>query len=102
MNKNSVKRINVVEAKSLINTRNATVVDIRDRQSFELDHMENAHHVTGKNAKDFINKTKKDKPLLVYCYHGNSSQVAAQFFAENGFDDVYSLDGGFDMWRLNQ
>ncbi|MBT5078409.1 MAG: thiosulfate sulfurtransferase GlpE [Candidatus Marinimicrobia bacterium] len=99
MENKAVKRVNVVEATSLLNTDAVTIVDIRDRQSFEVDHMQNAHHVTGNNAKDFIDKTDKDQPLLVYCYHGNSSQVAAEYFSENGFNKVYTLDGGFDIWR---
>jgi len=37
---------------------------------------------------------------VVVCYHGNSSQQAAQFFAGEGFNDVYSMDGGFEAWKL--
>ena len=99
MKNKDVKRINVVEATFLLESDGVTIVDIRDRQSFEIDHMQDAQHITGNNAKDFINKTNKDQPLLVYCYHGNSSQVAAEYFSENGFNQVYSLDGGFDVWR---
>ena len=40
-----------------------------------------------------------DAPLVVVCYHGNSSQSAAAYFIQQGFSDVYSLDGGFELWR---
>ncbi|CRR54182.1 Thiosulfate sulfurtransferase GlpE [Pseudomonas aeruginosa] len=36
---------------------------------------------------------------MVVCYHGNSSQSAAAYFIQQGFSDVYSLDGGFELWR---
>jgi thiosulfate sulfurtransferase len=36
----------------------------------------------------------------VCCYHGNSSQGAAQYFAEQGFTQAYSLDGGYEMWKV--
>ena len=99
MRSKDVKHVNVGEAASLLNSDTVTIVDIRDRQSFEIDHMENAHHVTEENAKYFIDKTNKEQPLLVYCYHGNSSQIAAEYFSKNGFNQVYTLDGGFDIWR---
>ena len=102
MKNKTVKHINVLEATSLLNSDAVTIIDIRDRQSFEIDHMQNAHHITGKNAKYFIKKTDKEQPLLVYCYHGNSSQVAAKYFSENGFNQVYTLDGGFDIWRAKK
>ena len=41
----------------------------------------------------------KEKPLIVVCYHGNSSQGAAEFFASQGCREVYSLDGGFVEWQ---
>ena len=102
MKEKIVKRINIVEATSLLNSDAITIVDIRDLKSFEADHIQNAFHVTENNAKDFINRTNKEQPLLVYCYHGNSSQVAAEYFSKNGFNEVYSLDGGFDIWRTKK
>ena len=42
-----------------------------------------------------------DTPVLVYCYHGISSQNAAAFLIERGFETVYSLDGGFEAWRAD-
>jgi thiosulfate sulfurtransferase len=37
---------------------------------------------------------------VVCCYHGISSQQAAQFLVSQDFTDVYSLDGGFTQWQL--
>jgi thiosulfate sulfurtransferase len=48
----------------------------------------------------FLAAADRDQPLLVYCYHGNSSQGAADYFFNQGFEDVYSMDGGYEAWRL--
>ncbi len=94
------KRISIVETKTLMDESQATVVDIRDPQSFQNGHMPTANHISNDNLADFIAEADKSKPLVVVCYHGNSSQQAAQFFAEQGFSEVFSMDGGFEAWKL--
>ena len=75
-----------------------TIVDIRDPASFEMGHLENAQQVTGDNVEEFVGSSDFNQPLLVYCYHGISSQAAADYFEEQGFQDVYHLAGGFEAW----
>lgn len=79
--------------------KDLTLVDIRDRQSFEEGHIEGAVHVDNSSLADFLRQADKKNPLVVYCYHGNSSQGAADYFNEAGFHDVYSLDGGYEIWK---
>ncbi|WP_339338851.1 thiosulfate sulfurtransferase GlpE [uncultured Oceanicoccus sp.] len=93
------KRISTTEAKALIDTRNTRIVDVRDRQSFQNGHIEGAVLLDNNNVDSFIDTTTNDTPIIVYCYHGNSSQNAGQFLAEKGFTEVYSIDGGFELWR---
>lgn len=93
------KRISIQQAKTLLEDHSATLADIRDQQSFLSAHIDNAFHLHNDNLKAFIAQTPLDKPLIVYCYHGNSSQGAGQFLAEQGFAKVYSMDGGFEEWR---
>ena len=78
------------------------VVDIRDPQSFAVGHMPGALHLSNDNFAEFLTSTAKNKPVLVVCYHGVSSQQAASVIAEQGFSDVYSMDGGFESWKLSQ
>lgn len=78
------------------------IVDIRDPQSFVSGHMPNAAQLNNENFAAFVENTPKDKPVVVVCYHGVSSQQAAQVIAQQGFEDVYSMDGGFEAWRLAQ
>ncbi|MEM1111311.1 MAG: thiosulfate sulfurtransferase GlpE [Pseudomonadota bacterium] len=97
----SFKRISVSEARTLIAAGSAQIVDIRDDQSYASSHVQGATHLTNSNLQDFVSDADPDRPLLVYCYHGNSSQSAAAFLTEKGFEDVYSVDGGFEHWRVN-
>lgn len=78
----------------------AVVVDIRDAQSYALGHISGARHLDNHSLADFIAQADFDKPLIVACYHGNSSQSAAAYLAHQGFSEVYSLDGGFELWRV--
>jgi rhodanese-related sulfurtransferase len=34
---------------------------------------------------------------LIVCYHGNDSLMLARHLRENGFPNVYSVVGGFDL-----
>lgn len=78
---------------------NVQIVDIRDPASFESNHIDNSTNLTNENLGRFISQADMDSPLVVVCYHGISSQNAAQYLIEQGFDDVYSLDGGYTAWH---
>ncbi len=92
------QRITPDTALALIDT-NANVVDIRDPQSFQIGHISGSVRLDNDNAQEFIAATEHATPLIVCCYHGNSSQPAAAWLAEMGFEEVYSLDGGFELWQ---
>lgn len=97
------KRISALEAKALLESqdqeRPAQVVDIRDEASYTAGHIPTAIHLHNGNLQEFINSADLDSPLLVCCYHGNTSQGAAAYMAEQGFSEAYSIDGGFAAWR---
>ena len=94
-----MEQIDIDRAKELMDKNEINIIDIRDQNSFEEAHIQNAVHVHDGNLEDFINTADKNKPLMCYCYHGFSSQNAAAFFKERGFKTVYSMEGGFEAWR---
>ena len=75
------------------------VVDIRDFNSFQSGHIPGAIHLSNESMADFLRDADLDAPLVVGCYHGISSQQAAQFLISQDFTDVYSLEGGFTQWQ---
>ena len=95
---NNFKRISTTDANELI-LRQSYLIDIRDQNSFNTGHMDNAINLNDDNIEKFILKADKKIPTIVYCYHGHSSQNAAQYLSSMGFTEVYSVDGGFEDWK---
>ncbi|ARJ41626.1 thiosulfate sulfurtransferase [Pantoea alhagi] len=91
--------ISVDTAQQRLAEDEALLVDIRDPQSFAAGHARGAFHLTNGTLNTFMQQADFDKPVLVMCYHGNSSKGAAQYLIQQGFEQVYSIDGGFDAWR---
>jgi thiosulfate sulfurtransferase len=77
----------------------AALVDIRDPGSFDAAHIPGALRLDNANLGQFLANADRQVPLVVCCYHGNSSQPAAAYLADQGFGQVYSLDGGFELWH---
>ncbi|WP_115717025.1 thiosulfate sulfurtransferase GlpE [Gallaecimonas mangrovi] len=90
--------ISIDEAFQKLNDGQARLVDIRDETSFGNGHVEDAFHLTNGTLNQFMAQADFDTPVIVCCYHGVSSQGAAQYLVQQGFEEVYSLDGGFEAW----
>ncbi|MEY4922043.1 MAG: thiosulfate sulfurtransferase glpE [Pseudomonadota bacterium] len=93
--------ISVEQAYSRLKESNAVLVDIRDPQSYDVGHALDAFHLTNDSLQAFMQQTHFEQPVMVMCYHGNSSKGAAQYLLQQGFDTVYSIDGGFEAWAKN-
>jgi thiosulfate sulfurtransferase len=92
------KEISAQKAQEMVEEDSANVVDIRNPGSYAAGHIPNAVSLNDGNVKEYIESADKEKPLIVCCYHGNSSRGAAEYLSQNGFKEVYSMTGGFEAW----
>ena len=90
--------ISVEDTKRLLENDDVTVIDIRDINSFSKGHINNAIHIDDININNFLSEKDKNETIIIYCYHGISSKSAANFFSQNGFKNVFSMNDGYAGW----
>ncbi|KZN52550.1 thiosulfate sulfurtransferase GlpE [Pseudoalteromonas luteoviolacea] len=93
------KHISIEQTQALIAQDNVVVADIRDPNSFSAGHIPGSEHLSNENLAHFMQEKEFEQPIIIVCYHGISSQNAANYLVEQGFEDVYSMDGGFTQWE---
>lgn len=93
------QQVDVHIAKQYLAKDNVILIDIRDENSFDTEHVEDSFHLTNDTLGQFLKDIPFDKTVLVLCYHGNSSKGVAQYLCDQGYKDVYSVDGGFEHWK---
>ncbi len=96
------EHLNVAQLQALQQETVVQIVDIRDQQSFAQGHIPDAFHLTNESLVELMNEVAFETPLIVVCYHGISSQGAAQYLFNQGYEQVYSLDGGYEAWQAIQ
>ena len=94
-----IPQIQIQDAKQKLDQGESLFVDIRDPGSYRQAHIPGALHLHDGNVQEFLQQADKNKNVVVYCYHGNSSLGATAFLIENGFTKVASMSGGFEAWR---
>lgn len=82
----------------LSDTRSLIVIDVREAHEFESGHMQGATHI----GKGVLERDIEKHPfgtndrIVLYCGGGFRSAIAAQSLQEMGYENVFSLWGG---WR---
>lgn len=84
----------------LLQQEGAILFDIRDIDSYQQAHPKGAQNFNNDNLQQLLAPVDKDQVILMLCYHGISSQGAAQFISAQGFNHVHSVDGGFAAWQI--
>ncbi len=50
---------------------------------------------------DEVARLAEDRPVVVYCHHGQRSMVVARWLAARGVGGLLNLDGGIDAWSAD-
>lgn len=94
------KKITSDEAKNIMSTQKAIVVDVRSLEEYNEGHIPNAISVpleTIENEAETKLKNKDDL-ILVYCRSGRRSREAALRLIEKGYTNVIDF-GGIQDWN---
>jgi len=91
------ENISVDEIEKHINN-GALLVDIRNESSFDEGHIKGAINIPIKSLPLRMNDLDKNKEILVICYIGGSSKMAAKLLTKSGFK-VKNIVGGMKAWQ---
>lgn len=77
------------------------LIDVRTPKEFSEGTIEYAKNMDflGENFLEQTKNLSKDKPLYIFCKSGKRSEKARNLLLENGFKEVYELEGGYTKWK---
>jgi len=91
--------VTVDEARSLIEGRpDLVVLDVRTLSEYDDGHIEDAINIPVDELEGRFGELDPGDELLVYCRTGNRSIRAVRLLEENGFTNVFHMDGGVVAW----
>ena len=97
------RMVSVVELKEWMAGSDVLLLDLRDRQDFEKEHIPGAVWADWEQLENQIEdllhmQKRKIQWIILYCEHGNTSLLAARDLARLGYS-VMSVNGGFLRWK---
>jgi rhodanese-related sulfurtransferase len=78
--------------------RELLFVDVRERAEIEAGHVPRAWLMPMGVVESQGTQLPRDRTLVFYCAAGGRSYGAAQFLRQQGYQDAWSLIGGFGAW----
>ena len=101
--KQQIKEVDLIAAKQMIATGDVIILDVREKNEFNLGFIENAIHIPRGEIKTsveaLLSGKNKDSAILIYCASGNRSALAGQVMQDLGFSNIASLIGGYIGWK---
>ena len=97
---NTYQQITQEAAKTMMDTQEVIVLDVREQDEFDAGHIPGAvllsvGSITKNTAAAVI--PDLDAVVLVYCRSGNRSKTASQALADLGYTQIYEF-GGIKDW----
>jgi phage shock protein E len=91
-------KITPEEAKSLIDTEEVIVLDVRTQEEYDAGHIDSAIRLEYTDFADMAASVlpDKDATILVYCRSGNRSKTASEMLIEMGYTKVMDFGGIID------
>lgn len=104
-----VPKITADEARKLIASENALVVDVRDAPEVQASGKVKGAINISRGMLEFRAdadtpyhnaELRKDRPVILYCASGGRSALSGKMLKDMGYEKVYNL-GGFKDWAEN-
>ena len=92
-------RVKTVNYKDLQELKDEIMlIDIRTPQDFDAGHIENAVNIPLTALRNNLDAIPHEKKVVLYCRYGAGSYAAARILENRGFDNIYILNGGMELY----
>lgn len=99
--KSRVREVSVEDTRRKLDSREATVIDVREESEWNAGHVRSAEHLgKGVIERDIEARVPdKNAELILYCGGGFRSALSADNLQKMGYSNVYSMAGGWRAWQ---
>ena len=99
--KKHVIEISPQDAAAKLNSGEAVIVDVRDRDEWDEGHIPGATHMSRGTIELDIEEKVPDPNAMIICHCGGGgrSALAAESLQEMGYKNVRSMAGGYKAWK---
>ena len=96
-----VKNISPLELKEmLLKEEGIKLIDVREKWEHNIARINGSELIPLRTFGEHSKKLDINEKIVVFCHHGSRSYSVCQFMAQNGFKNVYNLEGGINAWSL--
>jgi len=86
------------EAQAMLGQDGMRFLDVRTREEREIASVDGFELLDQNLAQSLLEHCDKETPLVFMCHFGGRSGQAAEYFAAQGFQKTYNIEGGIDAW----
>jgi phage shock protein E len=99
--KKQVTEISPADAAAKAKTGEAVIIDVRDKDEWDEEHIADAVHLSwGTIEFDIEEKTSDPNALIIcHCGGGGRSALTAESLRKMGYKNVQSMAGGLKAWK---
>ena len=99
--KKHVTEISPQDAAAKLSSGNAIVVDVRDKEEWDEEHIPGATHMSRGTIELDIEEKVPDPNVMIICHCGGGgrSALAAETLQKMGYKNVRSMAGGLKGWK---
>ncbi len=93
------KTVNAAELIIINQSEQIQVLDVRDVEEHQEARIEGSINIPLNNLRKRLDELDREKDIITYCSVGLRSYLATRILAQNGFDRVRNLNGGFRIYQ---
>ena len=99
--KKKITEISPTDAAAKSQSGEAVIVDVREKDEWDEEHIPNATHLSRGTIELDIEEKVPDLNALIVCHCGGGgrSALAADSLQKMGYKNVRSMAGGFKAWK---
>ncbi len=99
--KKKITEISPTEAAAKSKSGEAVIVDVREKDEWDQEHIPDATHMSRGTIELDIEEKIPDKDAMIVCHWGGGgrSALAAESLKKMGYKNARSMAGGFKAWK---
>jgi phage shock protein E len=99
--KKKITEISPTEAATKLKSGEATIVDVREKDEWDEEHIPGAIHLSRGTIELDIEEKVPDTNAMIICHCGGGSRgaLATESLQKMGYTNVRNMAGGFRAWK---